>query len=88
MPEGQGRRACRLSGREDQLYCLSCGATGAFSLDGDKVCMTVTPSVHNWRTKEEKISHCRWLIGQREEFLHQRDRLKEVVKPYIGGEFI
>ncbi|MBP2688585.1 MAG: hypothetical protein H6Q83_772, partial [Deltaproteobacteria bacterium] len=27
-------------------------------------------------------------IGQREEFLRQRDRLKDAVKPYLGGEFI
>lgn len=74
--------------KEDRLYCLSCGANGAFSRDGDKVRITVKPSAHNWRTKEEKISHGRWLIGQREEFLRQRDQLKEVVKPYIGGEFI
>ena len=33
-------------------------------------------------------SHGKWLIGQREEFLLRRERLKDAVKPYLGGEFL
>ena len=43
---------------------------------------------HSWRTKEDMASHGKWLIGQREEFLRQRERLKDAVKTYLGGEFI
>jgi hypothetical protein len=33
-------------------------------------------------------SHGKWLIGRRDEFLRQKERLKDAVKPYLGGEFI
>ncbi|HWS16294.1 MAG TPA: flavodoxin family protein [Candidatus Methylomirabilis sp.] len=72
----------------DAIYCISCGGTGVYSRDGDKMRITVTPPAHAWRTKEDMISHGRWLVGQREEFLRQRERLKDAVKPYLGGEFI
>ena len=48
----------------------------------------IRPPAHAWRKKEEMASHGKWLIGQREEFLRQRERLKAAVKPYLGGEFI
>jgi hypothetical protein len=48
----------------------------------------IAPPAHSWRKKEEMASHGKWLIGQREEFLRQRGRLREAVKPYLGGELI
>jgi len=70
------------------IYCLSCGGTGTFSMDGGKIGLAIGPPAHSWRKKEEMASHGKWLIGQREEFLRQRERLKDAVKPYLGGEFI
>ena len=70
------------------IYCLSCGGTGTLSVEGGSVRPAIGPPAHSWRTKEEMSSHGKWLIGQRDEFLRQRDRRKEAVKPYLGGEFI
>ena len=70
------------------IYCLSCGGTGTLSADGGKIRLAIGPPAHSWRKREEMASHRTWLIGQREEFLRQRERLKDAVKPYLGGEFI
>jgi multimeric flavodoxin WrbA len=70
------------------IYCLSCGGVGSFSVDGGKVDLMIAPPAHSWRKKEDMASHGKWLIGQREEFLRQRERRKDAVKPYLGGEFI
>lgn len=92
VPEGVSCPECRgtyfeFRGRS-AIYCLSCGATGSISVDGGSVGLVIGPPARSWRTKEEMASHGKWLIGQREEFLRQRERLKEAVKPYLGGEFI
>ena len=70
------------------IYCLSCGGTGTFSVDGGNVRPVIGPPAHSWRKKEDMASHGKWLIGQREEFLRQRDRLNDALKPYLGGEFL
>jgi len=70
------------------VYCLSCGGTGTLYVDGGIIRPAIGPPAHSWRKKEDMASHGKWLIGQREEFLRQRERLKEAVKPYLGGEFI
>jgi len=70
------------------IYCLSCGGTGTISMDGGNVRPLIGPPAHSWRKKEEMASHGKWLIGQREEFLRQRERLKAAVKPYLGGEIL
>ncbi|HEX7518678.1 MAG TPA: hypothetical protein VF325_00235, partial [Candidatus Deferrimicrobium sp.] len=72
----------------DAIYCLSCGGTGSFSVDGGNVGLAIGPPAHSWRKKEDMASHGQWLIGRREEFLRQRGRLKDAVKPYLGGEFL
>ena len=64
------------------------GAPESLSVDGGNVRPVIGPPAHSWRKKEDMASHGKWLIGQREEFLRQRERLKEAVKPYLGGEFI
>jgi multimeric flavodoxin WrbA len=91
-PEGVACPECKGTYFEfrkmDTVYCLSCGGTGTFSMDGGKVGLVIGPPAHSWRTKEDMASHGKWLIGQREEFLRQRERLKEAVRPYLGGEFI
>jgi multimeric flavodoxin WrbA len=91
-PEGVSCPECKGTYFEfrgmEAIYCLSCGATGILSVDGGKVRPMIGPPAHSWRKKEDMASHGKWLIGQREEFLRQRVRLKEAVKPYIGGEFI
>lgn len=73
---------------QDTVYCLSCGGAGAFTVAGGKVALTIRPAAHSWRTKEERESHGKWLIDKRDEFLRQRERIKNAVKPYLGGEFV
>jgi multimeric flavodoxin WrbA len=91
-PEGVSCPECKGTYFEfrgmDTVYCLSCGGTGSFSVDGGNVDLRIGPPAHSWRKKEEMASHGKWLAGRREEFLRQRDRLKEAVRPYLGGEFI
>ena len=91
-PEGVSCPECRgtyfeFRGR-DGIYCLSCGGTGTFSVDNGKARLEIRPPAHSWRKKEDMASHGKWLIAQRDEFLRQRERLKDAVKPYLGGEFI
>jgi multimeric flavodoxin WrbA len=91
-PEGISCPECRGTyfefRKRDSVYCLSCGGTGTFSVDGGNVGLVIRPPAHSWRNKEDRASHGKWLLGQREEFLRQRERLKDAVKPYLGGEFI
>jgi multimeric flavodoxin WrbA len=91
-PEGVSCPECRGTYFEfrgmDAVYCLSCGGTGSFSMSGGNVALRIGPPAHSWRTKEDMASHRKWLIGQREEFLRQRERLKDAVRPYLGGEFL
>jgi len=92
VPEGVSCPECRGTYFEfrgtSAVYCLSCGGAGTFSVDGGNVVLAIGPPAHSWRKKEEMASHGKWLIGRREEFLRQRDRLKDAVKPYLGGEFL
>jgi len=91
-PEGVSCPECKGTYFEfrgtDAIYCLSCGGTGTLSVDRGNVRPVIGPPAHSWRKKEEMAAHGKWLIGQRDEFLRQRERLKEAVKPYLGGEFI
>jgi len=92
VPEGVSCPECRGTYFEfrgtETVYCITCGGTGTFSVDGGSVRLEISPPAHSWRKKEDRTSHGKWLIGQREEFLRQRIRLKDAVKPYLGGEFI
>jgi multimeric flavodoxin WrbA len=91
-PEGVACPECKGTYFEfrgtDTIYCLSCGGTGTLSTEGGNVRPVIGPPAHSWRTKEDMASHGKWLIAQRDEFLRQRERLKEAVKPYLGGDFI
>jgi multimeric flavodoxin WrbA len=91
-PEGVSCPECKGTYFEframDTVYCLSCGGTGSFSVNGGNVALRIGPPAHSWRKKEDMASHGKWLIGQREEFLRQRERLKDAVKPYLGGKFL
>lgn len=92
VPEGLSCPGCRgtwfeFRGR-DVVCCLSCGGTGTLSVDGGRVGITIGPPAHSWRSKEEMAAHGRWLVEQRDEFLRRRDRLKDAVKPYLGGDFV
>jgi multimeric flavodoxin WrbA len=92
VPEGVSCPECKGTYFEFRgaaaVYCLSCGGTGMLSMDGGILRPTIGPPAHSWRTKEEMASHGKWLIARRNEFLLQRERLKETVKPYLGGEFV
>jgi len=92
VPEGVSCPQCKGTYFEfrgtSAIYCLSCGGTGTLSADGGIVRPAIRPPAHSWRTKEDMASHGKWLIRQREEFLRRREQLKEVVRPYLGGEFL
>ena len=92
VPEGVSCPECKGTYFEfrgtDGVYCIACGGTGTFSVDGGNVRLEIRPPAHSWRKKEDMASHGKWLIAQRDEFLRQRERLKDAVKPYLGGEFI
>ncbi|MGZ8461081.1 MAG: hypothetical protein ACXWW2_11695, partial [Candidatus Deferrimicrobiaceae bacterium] len=92
VPEGVSCPECKGTYFEFRgataVYCLSCGGTGTLAVDGGIIRPKIRPPGHSWRKKEEMTSHGKWLIGRRDEFLRHRERLKEAVKPYLGGEFI
>lgn len=92
VPEGVSCPECRGTYFEfrgsDTVYCITCGGTGTIFVDGGSVRLEIRPPAHSWRKKADRTSHGKWLIGQREEFLRQRTRLKDAVKPYLGGEFL
>ena len=72
----------------EAIYCLSCGGNGTLTMEGGKIRLVIGPPAHSWSKKEDRTSHGKWLIAQRDEFLRQRERLKDAVKPYLGGEFV
>ncbi|NJD62456.1 MAG: flavodoxin family protein [Deltaproteobacteria bacterium] len=72
-----------------RVYCLLCGASGtvSFGQGGDIRLATAAPA-HSWRGPESRKTHGQWLIGMKEKYRRDRDRLKSVVESYGGGTFI
>ncbi len=91
-----GRPACTECGGsffefrgERRVYCLLCGATGeAAPAENGGLRVETRPPAHAWRGGEARKAHGLWLIGMKEKYIRERDRLRELAKAYAGGEFI
>lgn len=70
------------------IYCLSCGGLGTVSAAADGVRVDVDPPAHPWMGSEARKAHGEWLVGMKQKFLRERDRLKAVGARYKGGEFL
>ncbi|MEK6779157.1 MAG: flavodoxin family protein [Candidatus Deferrimicrobiota bacterium] len=72
----------------DRVYCLLCGAGGTVAGGGDGVRLETEPPAHSWRGPEARKAHGEWLIGMKERYRREQERLKEACRPYAGGNFI
>lgn len=71
-----------------RIFCLLCGAGGSISSDVEGIRLATTPPAHSWRGPAARKAHGEWLIGMKEKYLRERERLKEVASAYAGGDFI
>jgi len=72
----------------NRVYCLLCGASGMVSSERDGVRIATTAPAHSWRGPESRKMHSEWLIGMKEKYRRDRDRLKSIAQSYAGGTFI
>lgn len=72
----------------NRVYCLLCGASGTVSFGGEGIRLSTTAPVHSWRGPESRKSHGEWLIGMKEKYRRDRERLKSIARSYAGGTFI
>jgi hypothetical protein len=72
----------------NRVYCLLCGAGGRVAWAEDGVRLETAPPQHSWRGPEARKAHGAWLIGMKERYRRERERLKEACRPYAGGNFI
>lgn len=70
------------------VFCLLCGAGGTVSPDGEGIRLSTRPPAHSWRGPAARKAHGEWLIGMKEKYLRERERLKEIARGYAGGNFI
>jgi multimeric flavodoxin WrbA len=71
-----------------RLYCLLCGERGVVSIDGVETRINTKPPAHAWLDAGAFGAHGRWLMGMKEKFLREREKLKAVTSPYRGGTFL
>lgn len=72
----------------DRVYCLLCGAGGTVSAGRDGIRFALAPPAHIWRGPAARKAHGEWLVGMKEKFIREKERLKEVSRGYAGGKFI
>ncbi|MBI5576512.1 MAG: flavodoxin family protein [Deltaproteobacteria bacterium] len=72
----------------NRVFCLLCGASGTVSGDGESVRLSLAPPAHPWRGPAARKAHGEWLIGMKEKYIRDRERLKEISRGYAGGKFI
>lgn len=72
----------------DRIYCLMCGGSGTVRGEGDGLGVSIRPPAHTWRGPEAMKAHGLWLIGMKEKYARERERLKEIARSRAGGEFI
>lgn len=72
----------------NRVYCLLCGSSGSVSASGDAVRIATTAPAHSWRGPESRKSHGEWLIGMKERYRRERERLRSVAQSRAGGNFI
>ncbi len=71
-----------------RVYCLLCGSGGTASAEGGTLCLATEPPAHSWRGPGARHAHGRWLVGMKEKYRRDRERLKEATRAYAGGTFI
>lgn len=72
----------------NRVYCLMCGGSGAVFADGVAARIETRPPRHTWRGPEAMKAHGEWLIGMKEKYRRERERLKSLARDRAGGEFI
>jgi multimeric flavodoxin WrbA len=72
----------------NRVYCLLCGAAGGVSSEGDRVRIETEAPAHSWRGPEARKTHGEWLVGMKEKYRRERERLKSAARDYSGGTFI
>jgi len=72
----------------NRVFCLLCCGEGSMIVEDGRLRLHVAPPSHSWRGKAAMHALGDWLRETRELYLRERSRLKEVVLPYAGGEFI
>jgi multimeric flavodoxin WrbA len=72
----------------DRVYCLLCGAGGTVSAGGDGVRVSTAAPAHSWRGPEARKTHGEWLIGMKEKYRRDRERLRSAAASRAGGNFI
>ena len=72
----------------NRVYCLMCGGKGTVSADGAGVRIETRPPAHTWRGPEAMKAHGEWLIGMKEKYRRERERLKSLARDRAGGDFI
>ena len=72
----------------NRVYCLLCGAGGTASSGKDGIRLSTTAPAHSWRGPESRKTHAEWLIGMKEKYRRDRERLKSIAQSYAGGTFI
>lgn len=70
------------------VYCLSCGGVGTASTEGGGLRVDIAPPAHPWLGPAARRAHGEWLIGMKEKFLRERERLKAVAARHKGGDFL
>lgn len=71
-----------------RVYCLLCGASGTVSSGENGIRLETEAPAHSWRRPESRKTHGEWLIGMKEKYRRDRERLKEVARIHAGGNFI
>jgi hypothetical protein len=71
-----------------RVYCLLCGASGPVSSEGDGIRLELEAPVHSWRGPAARKAHGEWLVGMKEKYRRERERLKSVTIRHAGGHFI
>jgi hypothetical protein len=72
----------------NRVYCLLCGASGTLSFGEDGIRIATTAPEHSWRGPESRKTHGEWLVGMKEKYRRDRERLKSIARSYAGGTFI
>lgn len=72
----------------NRVYCLMCGGTGTVSADSAGVRIETRPPRHTWRGPQAMKAHGEWLIGMKDKYRRERERLKALARDRAGGDFI
>lgn len=69
---------------DDKVRCMLCSNPGTIVVDEGSPKFMITKSEHEFfLSKEDALKHKDWLLGMKERFIKQKDRLKKITKPYM-----